>query len=108
MHQAVQRLRGGRLERILGADRYQSLTWYRNGLLRCRAVTSIQTRNDVAIGTGFLVTGPDLHPDLPPLVVVTNGHVVPEGLQPDEVVLAFHGIDDDPVPRARFRVRRHQ
>ena len=27
-----------RLERILGTDRYQVLTWYRTGLQRCRAV----------------------------------------------------------------------
>ena len=35
------------------------------------------------VGTGFVVAGPDLHPDLPPLVVVTNGHVVPEDLDAD-------------------------
>ena len=73
---------GGRLEAILGADRYLSLTWYRTGLKRCRAVARIQTADEQGVGTGFLVAGPDLHPDLPPLVVVTNGHVVPEDLDP--------------------------
>ena len=87
---------GERLERILGTDRYQGLTWYRTGLLRCRAVARVQTGNDEGIGTGFLVAGPDLHPDLPPLVLITNGHVVPEGLNPVEAVVAFHGLDDDP------------
>ena len=33
-----------------------------------------------AIGTGFLVEGRALHPALPELVLVTNGHVVPEDL----------------------------
>ena len=42
----------------------------------------IETADDLAVGTGFLVAGPDLHQDLPPLVVVTNGHVVPEDLDP--------------------------
>ena len=74
--------RDGRLEAILGADRYLSLSWYRTGLKRCRAVARIQTADDLGVGTGFLVAGPDLHPDLPPLVVVTNGHVVPEDLDP--------------------------
>jgi V8-like Glu-specific endopeptidase len=94
----------GRLERILGADRYLSLTWYRTGLKRCRAVGRIQTADDDGVGTGFLVAGPDLHPDLPPLVVVTNGHVVPEELDPGRAHVAFHGLDDDPGRQARFRV----
>jgi V8-like Glu-specific endopeptidase len=32
--------------------------------------------------------------------------VVPEGLNPVEAVAAFHGLDDDPGRRARFRVTR--
>ncbi|GLZ50204.1 hypothetical protein Acsp06_63890 [Actinomycetospora sp. NBRC 106375] len=99
-------LRGVRLEHILGAERYQSLGWYRNGLSRCRAVTSIQNPSGVGIGTGFLVAGHDLHRDLPRLVVVTNNHVVPGALDPVETRLAFHGLDDDPVPRTHFQVRR--
>jgi V8-like Glu-specific endopeptidase len=96
----------GRLERILGDDRYLSLTWYRTGLQRCRAVARIQTVDDRSIGTGFLVAGPGLHPDLPPLVLVTNGHVVPEELDPVDALVAFHGLDDDPGKRNRFRVTR--
>ena len=95
---------GGRLEAILGPDRYLSLSWYRTGLKRCRAVARIQTADEQAVGTGFLVAGPDLHPDLPPLVVVTNGHVVPEDLDPGHAHVAFHGLDEDPGRQARFRV----
>ena len=97
---------GGRLEAILGTDRYLSLNWYRTGLKRCRAVARIQTADEQGVGTGFLVAGPDLHPDLPPLVVVTNGHVVPEDLDPGRAHVAFHGLDDDPGRQARFRVAR--
>jgi V8-like Glu-specific endopeptidase len=96
----------GRLEKILGATRYQSLTWYRTGLRRCRAVARVQTADEEGVGTGFLAAGPDLHPDLPPLVVVTNAHVVPEDLDPGHAHVAFHGLDDDPGRRARFRVAR--
>jgi V8-like Glu-specific endopeptidase len=96
----------GRLEKVLGPDRYQSLTWYRNGLARCRAVARIQTCNDDGIGTGFLVAGTDLHPDLPALVLVTNGHVVPEEIRPEDTVVVFHGLDDDPGRNNRFRVKR--
>jgi V8-like Glu-specific endopeptidase len=94
----------GRLEKVLGADRYLSLTWYRTGLQRCRAVARIETDSDDGVGTGFLVAGPDLHPDLPPLVVVTNGHVVPEELDPEDALVAFHGLDDDPGRQASFQV----
>jgi V8-like Glu-specific endopeptidase len=94
----------GGLEKILGADRFLSLAWYRTGLQRCRAVARIQTDNEDGVGTGFLVAGPDLHPDLPPLVVVTNGHVVPEELDAADALVAFHGLDDDPGRQARFRV----
>jgi V8-like Glu-specific endopeptidase len=97
---------GERLERILGADSFLPLAWYRTGLQRCRAVARVETVNDDGLGTGFLVAGPDLHPDLPPLVVVTNGHVVPEALNPAEAFVAFHGLDDDPGRQARFRVTR--
>jgi V8-like Glu-specific endopeptidase len=94
----------GRLERILGADRFLSLTWYRTGLRRCQAVARIQTADEHGVGTGFLVAGPDLHPDLAPLVVITNGHVVPEDLEPGDAHVVFHGLDDDPGGQARFRV----
>ena len=97
-------LGGGRLEAILGADRYLSLSWYRTGLKRCRAVARIQTADDLGVGTGFLVAGPDLYPDLPPLVVVTNGHVVPEDLDLGQAHVAFHGLDDDQGRQRRFRV----
>lgn len=100
-------LGGARLERILGRNHFLSLAWYRTGLQRCRAVARVQRgSDDAAVGTGFLVAGPDLHPDLPPLVVVTNGHVVPEALDPANTLLAFHGLDDDPGQQARFRVNR--
>jgi V8-like Glu-specific endopeptidase len=97
---------GGRLERILGVDRFLSLAWYRTGLNRCRAVARIQTADDDGIGTGFLVAGPDLHPDLPPFVILTNGHVVPEGLDSRHAHVAFHGLDDDPGRQARFGMIR--
>ncbi|MHC1560807.1 trypsin-like peptidase domain-containing protein [Actinomycetospora sp. C-140] len=99
-------LRGVRLEHILGSERYRSLGWYRNGLLRCRSVTSIQNPSGEGVGTGFLVAGRDLHRHLPELVVVTNNHVVPGTLEPEETFLAFHGLDDDPVARTHFHVKR--
>ncbi|MDQ4093458.1 MAG: serine protease, partial [Actinomycetota bacterium] len=95
-----------RLERVLGGDRYQSLTWYRNGLARCRAVAQILNVNEDGIGTGFLVNGSELHDALPSLVLMTNGHVVPENLPAADAVVVFHGLDADTGHRCQFRVVR--
>jgi V8-like Glu-specific endopeptidase len=93
-----------RLERVLGVDRFQTLSWYRTGLQRCRAVARVQRPDDDGIGTAFLVRGAELHPDLPPLVALTNAHVVPENLPTADAAVAFHGLDDDPGRTVCFRV----
>lgn len=95
-----------RLEKVLGHSRYQSLAWYRKGLARCRAVARVETLVEDGIGTGFLVRGPDLHAELPERVLITNAHVVPEGLMPEQCVVAFHGLDADAHEPRSFGVRR--
>jgi V8-like Glu-specific endopeptidase len=98
--------KSAQLEKVLGTDRYQTLNWYLKGLARCRAVARIETENEDGIGTGFLVRGVDLAPGLPEVVLITNGHVVPEALDIDEAVVAFHATaGDDSEPR-RFRAVR--
>jgi S1-C subfamily serine protease len=93
------------LEKVFGADRYQPLQWWRNGLARCRAVARIDDGSGYAHGTGFLLKGSDLHDSLPELVVVTNGHVVPDSVTQDNAVVTFHGLDNDAAV-SRFTVRR--
>ena len=92
------------LEKVFGADRYQPLQWWRNGLARCRAVARIDDGSGYAHGTGFLLKGSDLHDTLPELVVVTNGHVVPDSVTKDNAVVTFHGLDNDAAV-SRFKVR---
>jgi V8-like Glu-specific endopeptidase len=90
-------------EKVLGTDRYLTFKWYLNGLTRCRAVARIETENDDGVGTGFLVSGQDLHPGLPKLLLMTNAHVVPEAISVEDAVIAFHasrGADGQPL---RFR-----
>ena len=95
-----------RLEKILGTTRFQTLTWYRTGLERCRAVARIGNLNDQGVGTGFLAEGRALHPELPTHVFVTNGHVVPEMLAPQNAIVDFRGLTDDDSARQRFRIVR--
>jgi V8-like Glu-specific endopeptidase len=94
------------LEKVLGKDRYQTLTWYIKGLERCRAVARVETTNEDGLGTGFLVRGPDLHRSLPPVVLMTNGHVIPEGIDQAAAVVAFHATTGDTHAPQRFRVVR--
>jgi hypothetical protein len=81
------------LERVLSDTRFKNLQWYRNGLARCRAVARILNDTRDPIGTGFLLRGADLHPDLPALVLVTNEHVVPAQLGLAKVRAVFHGAE---------------
>ncbi|MGV9743922.1 trypsin-like peptidase domain-containing protein [Rhodococcus zopfii] len=97
--QDVGTTRMNHLEKVFGQDRYQSLAWYRHGLARCRAVAQICTPSEDGIGTGVLVDGADLHPDLPGRVLVTNGHVTPEALEPDDAVVLFHGAEAESAHR---------
>ena len=83
---------------------FSSWTWYRTGLQRCRAVARVETGSDDAVGTGFLVAGPDLHPDLPPIVAMTADFIVPEYLHPAVALLTFRGLDDHQGPSVRYRV----
>jgi V8-like Glu-specific endopeptidase len=99
-------LESGRLEKVLGVDRYRSLSWYRKGLLRCRAVARIENRNEDGLGTGFLVAGSELHPALPSTVLVTNGHVIPEGLKAYDARVVFHGLESDAEGSKEFKVVR--
>ncbi len=93
------------LERVLSSTRFQSLSWYRTGLERCRAVAQIENQTQDGIGTGFLIDGRRLHPDLPATVLMTNGHVIPEAVEPADAVIAFRGLDEDGT-RQRFQVIR--
>ena len=102
----LDRLADAGLEKVLGHERYRSLAWYRNGLLRCRAVARIENLNEDGLGTGFLVAGAALHGALPERVLVTNGHVIPEELDPRNAVVTFHGLDTDALGPNRFRVAR--
>jgi Trypsin-like peptidase domain len=95
-----------KLEKVLGVERFQTLTWYRNGLERCRAVARIANLNDKGIGTGFLADGRTLHDALPPMVFMTNGHVIPEMLDPRNAVIDFRGLTNDVDSRQRFRIVR--
>jgi len=70
-------------------------------------VARIESKFSEAIGTGFLVGGKRLSPELPDLVLVTNGHVVPEDLPYNDACAVFHGlVGDGESARRRFDIVR--
>lgn len=98
---------GESLQKVLGHERFRGMHWWLTGLERCRAVARIENRFSDAIGTGFLVGGKQLSPELPDLVLVTNGHVVPEDLPYGDACAVFHGlIGPGESVRRRFEVVR--
>jgi hypothetical protein len=92
------------LEKVFGAERFQSVGWFREALERCRAVARIEDEYGVGIGTGFLVDGTALHQALPPVVLMTNAHVIPDYLAPDDAFLTFRGLDDDTTSDRRYKL----
>jgi S1-C subfamily serine protease len=87
------------LEKVFGADRFQSLDWYRRGLARCAAVGRIGRERSRGVGTGFLVKGSSLHPALgDALYLLTNRHVVsptPDvsiAITPEDAIVTFEGL----------------
>lgn len=85
-------------EKVFGGDGLQAQRWFEDLLMRCRAVAQICDSYEEGLGTGFLVDGSDLHPSLPAVVLVTNAHVVPDAVRPEDAVVTFRGLPTDPGP----------
>ncbi len=91
-------------EKILGKDRYKTITWYLNGLERAKGVAQIIDRSGNGLGSGFLVRAADLHQSIAQdWVLITNAHVISNdpneltttrpSLPPDEVTIRFEAKD---------------
>lgn len=65
------------LESVFGTTTFRAYQWYRKGFERCSAVGWIGKDTGQGFGTGFLMKGADLHPELKDqIVLMTNAHVV--------------------------------
>ncbi|MGZ8750058.1 MAG: hypothetical protein ACXWYP_04170, partial [Pseudonocardia sp.] len=94
----------GDLERLVDADRLRTLRWYRQGLLRCRAVAALRVGD--AAGTGVLVAGPALHTSLPPVVLLTTVSVLPERTRAADLEVVFPAASADQADPVRVEVTR--
>jgi V8-like Glu-specific endopeptidase len=93
-----------RLEKVFGTERFQSLGWFKDALERCRAVARIEDQYEEGIGTGFLVEGTALHASFPPIVLMTNAHVIPDAISQEDAFITFRALGDASDPKDR----RHQ
>lgn len=89
-------------EKVFGTERFDSWSWFRTALKRCEGVGRVEDRNGVGVGTGFLLRGADLLPSLPPVVFVTNAHVIdpqhpahPDALGPADARVTFRALGDE-------------
>jgi S1-C subfamily serine protease len=79
-------------EKVFGSEGAQTQSWFEELLRRCRAVARIESRYEEAVGTGFVLAGADLHPSFPGRVLLTNAHVIPDAVAPDDARLTFRGL----------------
>lgn len=70
-----------KLEAVLGAERFQTLSWYKSGLDRCASIARIEMRSGRGFGTGWLVRGEDFSPSWTgETLLITNKHVLSPGV----------------------------
>ena len=93
---AAEQQRAGRLEKVFGVDRFQTLGWYQRGLQCCSAIARVETATGRGLGTGWLLAGSDWPAASPGPLLVTNAHVVspptrpsPGALLPSDAVANF-------------------
>lgn len=72
------------LQAVFGEDRMVTLKWYRKGLDQCNSVARIERLNGKGLGTGWLVNASDFFSDRAGLLLMTNGHVITDVLDPFE------------------------
>ena len=98
------------LEANFGNESARSMRWLEKALKRCQAVARVLSARDESVGTGFLVTGEQLHPawgEQP--VFVTNAHVVGdprhrEAITPRQTQVRFTASGDH--ANEDYRVKR--
>lgn len=101
------------LEKILGRDRYVSYEFMRRATNCARAVARIEHQPGQGYGTGFVLRGGDLHPNLgDKLVLLTNSHVVSEdplvsdALRPETAIVTFQILFAEAKAEQEYAIAR--
>lgn len=84
------------LEKVFGSDSFQNVRWLQTCMRRAASVVRIENKFGDPVGTGFVVRGGDLKPELgDELLILTNAHVISAdpgisiSIRPEQAVLDF-------------------
>ena len=107
----LQQLKPEHLEKILGKVRYVSYKFMLRAIERARSVARIEHAPGQGFGTGFVVRGGDLPPNLADeLLLLTNAHVVSEGvhnaLRPHEATITFQLLLEEGKAEEEYAVAK--
>ena len=64
------------LEKVFGADKTQTLWWYKTGLERCNSIARVERPDGKGHGTGWLVNAEDFFENQSGKLLLTNAHVI--------------------------------
>jgi uncharacterized protein with NAD-binding domain and iron-sulfur cluster len=97
------------LQKVFGNEQPVTLTWYLQGLERCRLVARVDDGGDVPAGTGFLVRAADflpLPPDPEELLLLTNAHVLGDTAISPAVARAVFKYPHPALVEPSYRIRQ--
>lgn len=64
------------LEKVFGADKTRTLSWYMKGLERCKSIARVERLDGKGHGTGWLINAEDFFEGRTGKLLLTNAHVV--------------------------------
>lgn len=82
------------LEALFGKARTVTLKWYKLGLEQCNSVARIETPEGRGMGTGWLVKASDFYPDREGVLLLTNYHVIPTVVRPEDAQANFQVMNE--------------
>ncbi|MBE7170337.1 MAG: trypsin-like peptidase domain-containing protein [Williamsia sp.] len=89
------------LEKVFGAESFETYSWYLQGADRCLSVARIGRDKTKGLGTGFLMRGAALHPSLAAdILLLTNAHVLSDdptinALRKEEACVVMEALDKE-------------
>lgn len=89
------------LEKVFGAESFETYSWYLEGAERCLSVVRIGRDKSKGLGTGFVIKGSALHPSLADdVLLLTNAHVLSDdptlnALRKEEACVIMEALDKE-------------
>ena len=82
------------LEALFGKASTVTLKWYKLGLEQCNSVARIEKPDGRGVGTGWLVNASDFFPGREGVLLLTNEHVIPRAVSPEDAEANFQSMGE--------------